>query len=106
MFLPVDILTIFISTIGRAMNDMGLKVEDILVRVATGVRHKEGMAISEAKAAILTLFKEMVPEDKNFASEVCMYRDGPKELIQEIRGECAGWNKLRESMLSRIEEMK
>jgi len=73
------------------MNDMGLKVEKILLKLTNC---SEGCGIDpdaakEAKVAILKIFKEMVPEEKvNHA------------------GVNVGWNYCRQSMLSRIEEMR
>ncbi len=78
------------------MNDMGLKVEEILKHTCDNC----GVACPESRKAqadaILTLFKEMVPEEN---TEEC------SNFLVTHYGKKLGWNEARESMLSRIEEM-
>ena len=54
---------------------------------------------------IIAIFKECVPEEKNFMSEVCMWRDDA-DMIKQIRGEVEGHKKCREETLKNIEELR
>jgi uncharacterized protein YfbU (UPF0304 family) len=51
--------------------------------------------------AILKLFKERIGEDKNFNSEVCMWRDDA-DMVKEVRGFCKGYNQAKAELRNAI----
>jgi uncharacterized protein YaiL (DUF2058 family) len=57
-------------------------------------------------AKVKALFKakmlEMIGGDKNFNSEVCMWRDDA-DMVKEVRGLCKGYNQAKAELRKKVE---
>jgi ABC-type microcin C transport system permease subunit YejB len=63
---------------------------------------RPGGTIDQAIAEIKEWAKGCAPEEKNFNTEVCMWRDDAN-MIKEVRGECRGHNSCRQQFIANIE---
>jgi hypothetical protein len=70
--------------------------------------HKELDAnlVKDMTTALTSLFKakmlEMIGGDKNFNSEVCMWRDDA-DMVKEVRGLCKGYNQAKAELRKKVE---